>query len=132
MLSIVSGFPAGAANPLAGHPYVLMRDSYAGALNKGGVAVPQGMSPYKFLGVACANRTPECQKSIDAIKASSVSSIRADGKGSATFPGVPPGTYYLMISTRYNNQALVWGQAVQLRAGVNSMTLDLSNAVPIN
>ena len=28
-----------------------------------------------------------------------------------TFPGVAPGTYYLMISTRYNNQALVWGQA---------------------
>jgi hypothetical protein len=37
-----------------------------------------------------------------------------------------------MISTRYNNQVLNWGQAVQLKAGQNSMTLDQSNATPIN
>ena len=37
-----------------------------------------------------------------------------------------------MISTRYNNQPLVWGQAVQLKAGPNSITLDQSNAIPIN
>jgi len=45
---------------------------------------------------------------------------------------VPPGTYYLQISTRYNNQALVWAQAVQLKAGPKSITLDQSNATPIN
>jgi hypothetical protein len=37
-----------------------------------------------------------------------------------------------MICTRYNNQALNWGQAVQLKAGKNSMRLELSNATPIN
>lgn len=37
-----------------------------------------------------------------------------------------------MISTRYNNQLLVWGQAVQLKAGTNSITLDQSNATAIN
>jgi hypothetical protein len=37
-----------------------------------------------------------------------------------------------MIATRYNNQALVWGQVVQLKAGANSVTLDQSNAVPVN
>ena len=63
-LSIVSGFPAqaGAPNPLAGRPYVLLRDSYANALAKGGVSVPPGMSPYKYVGTACASRTPDCQK----------------------------------------------------------------------
>jgi hypothetical protein len=55
-----------------------------------------------------------------------------DASGSGTFPGVPPGSYYLMISARYNNQSLVWGQAVQLKPGQNSLTLDPSNAVPIN
>jgi hypothetical protein len=39
-------------------------------------------------------------KDLDAIKANAASAVRADANGSGTFPGVPPGTYYLMISTR--------------------------------
>jgi len=133
-LSVASGFPAqpGAPNPLAGHPYVLLRDSYANALAKGGVSVPPGMSPYKYVASACANRTPDCQKINDAIKSNAASAVRADATGSGTFPGVPPGIYYLMISTRYNNQPLVWSQAVQLKAGSNSITLNQSNAQPMN
>jgi hypothetical protein len=133
-LSVVSGFPAqpGAPNPLAGRPYVLLRDSYANAIAKGGVSVPAGMSPYNYAGSACGNRTPDCQKINDAIKANAASAVRADANGAGTFPGVPPGTYYLMISTRFNNQSLVWGQAVQLKPGSNSVTLDQANAIPIN
>jgi hypothetical protein len=37
-----------------------------------------------------------------------------------------------MISAPYNNKALVWGQAVELNAGSNSVTLDQSNATPVN
>jgi len=133
-LSIVSGFPAqpGAPNPLAGHPYVLLRDSYANALAKGGASVPPGTSPYKYVGAVCAGRTPDCQKIMDAINANAASAVRADANGAGTLPGVPPGTYYLMISTRYNNQALAWGQAVQLKPGLNSIKLDQSNSIPIN
>ena len=133
-LSIVSGLPAqpGTPNPLAGRPYVLLRDSYANGLAKAGVSVPPGVSPYKYVGTACGTRTPDCQKSMDAIKAAAASAVRADANGSGTFPGVAPGTYYLMISTRYNNQNLVWGQAVQLKPGSNSLTLDLRNATPLN
>jgi hypothetical protein len=133
-LSIVSGFPAqtGAPNPLAGRPYVLLRDSYANALAKGGVTVPPGMSPFRYVADTCTSRTPDCQKILDAVKVSAASAVRADANGAGTFPGVPPGTYYLDITTRFNNQALVWGQAVQLKAGPNSLTLDQSNAVPIN
>jgi hypothetical protein len=134
MLSIVSGFAAqpGVANPLAGHPYTLLRESFGTIVANAGVAVPAGSSPYKVLGAACGNRTPDCQKIMDAIKASAASAVRADANGSGTFPGVPPGTYYLMISSRYNNQNLVWGQPVQLKAGANSVTLDQRNATPIN
>jgi hypothetical protein len=133
-LSIISGVPAqaGAPNPLAGRPYLLLRDSYANVLAKGGVSVPPGISPYKYVGTVCGNRAPECQKVTDAVKANAASAVRADGNGGGTLPGVPPGTYYLMISTRYNNQSLIWGQAVQLKPGANSVTLDQSNAVPIN
>jgi hypothetical protein len=132
ILSIVSGFPAqpGAANPLAGRPYVLLRDSYGNALVKGGLSVPSGMSPYKYVATICTSRTPDCPKAIDAVKANAASAVRADAKGSGMFPGVPPGTYYLMISTRYNNHGFAWGQAVQLKSGQNSLTLDQSNATP--
>jgi hypothetical protein len=131
ILTITSGFP-GTPNPLAGRPFVLLRDSYANALAKGGVIPPSGMSPYKYVSTLCTSRTPECQKTSDAIRASAASAVRADANGSGTFPGVPPGTYYLMISARYNNQSLVWGQAVQLKAGANSLKLDLATAQPIN
>jgi hypothetical protein len=130
-LSILSGLP-GVPNPLAGRPYVLLRDSYGNVLAQGGVSVPQGVSPYKYAGTACGNRTPDCQKINNAIKASAASAVRADANGRASFPGVPPGTYYLMISVRYNNQSLVWEQAVPLKAGSNSVTLDQTNAVRID
>ena len=133
-LSVVSGFPPqpGQPNPLAGRPYVLLRASYADSLVQGGVSVPPGVSPYKFVGNACGTRTPDCQKCLDAIKASAASAVRADGNGSGTFPGVPPGTYYLMISALYNKQPLIWGQAVQIHAGANSITLSPQNATPVN
>jgi hypothetical protein len=135
ILSIVSGFPsqAGAPNPLAGISFVLLRDSYANALAKGGVSVPPGVSPYKFVGMTCAaGRTPDCQRILAAIDANAASAVRADANGRGTLPGVAPGNYYLMVSARYNNQLLVWGQAVQLNPGPNSVRLDQSNAVPIN
>jgi hypothetical protein len=37
-----------------------------------------------------------------------------------------------MISARYDNQSLIRGQAVQLKPGRNSVTLDPRNATPIN
>jgi hypothetical protein len=74
---------------------------------------------------------PDCQKILDAVKADAASAVRADANGAGTFPGVPAGTYYLMISTRVNNQPLVWDQAVQLKPGANSITLDRNNATPI-
>ena len=133
-LSITSGFPAqpGVPPPLAGRPYLLMRDSYAGALAKGGVTVPAGQSPYKFVTDLCASKSPDCQKAMDAVKADVASAVRGDANGKGTFPGVPPGTYYLMISARYNNQALIWGQAVQLKSGANAQTLDAHDATATN
>ena len=133
-LSVASGIPVqpGTPNPLAGRPYVLLRDSYAGALAKGGVTVPAGISPYIYVANACGpTRTADCPKILAAINADAASAVRADANGNGTFPGVPPGTYYLMISARYNNQGLTWGQAVQLKAGANSLKLDPKDATPL-
>ena len=122
----------GQPNPLANHPYVLLRASINDTIAKSGVNIPAGTTPFKFLGLACGNRTPDCQTIMNAIKAGAVSSVRADVNGRGTFPGVPPGTYYLMISTRFNNQTLLWLQAVQVNAGSNSITLDARNATAMN
>ena len=132
-LSITSGFPtqAGVQNPLAMHPYTLLRDSIPNIVTKAGVAIPAGSNAYKVVGVACGTHSPDCQKIMDGIKANAVSVVRADANGAGTLPGVPPGTYYLMISTRYNNQALAWDHAVQLKPGANSLTLSVQNATPV-
>jgi hypothetical protein len=133
-LSVVSGFPVppGTPNPLAGHPYILLRDSYSNVVGKSGAAIPPGTSAAQYTAQACATRSPDCQRINDAIKANAVSAVRADANGGASFPGVAPGTYYLMISARVNNQPMAWFQAVELKAGANSVTLDQRNATPMN
>jgi hypothetical protein len=69
---------------------------------------------------------------LEATKAASISAVRSDATGAGNLPGVPPGRYYLMISTRYNNKLIVWGQAVDLKAGANQFTLSLANATTVN
>lgn len=130
ILVISSGFstPPGAANPLAGHPYVLLRDSLANLLAQGGIQVPAGISPFQVVGSACASRTPNCQKISAAVKVGWAAAARADANGKGTLPGVAAGTYYLMISTRYNNQPLVWDMPVHLKTGANALTLNQANA----
>jgi hypothetical protein len=133
-LSVISGFPSqpGAPNPLAVKPYTLLRDSFANIVANAGVTVPPGSTPYKAFGMACGNRTPDCQRILDAIKASAASAVRSDLSGSGTFPGVAPGIYYLMVTANYNNHALTWGQPVQLQPGANTIKLDQTNATPLN
>ena len=133
VLSVIPGLAAqpGAPNPFAGLPFVLLRMSYADTVAKVGVTVPPGVSPYLYVGTLCANRTPDCQRVMSAINADAASAVRADANGRGTLPGVPPGVYYLMISAIYNNRPFAWGQAVQLKPGANSVTLDLSNATAI-
>lgn len=131
-LTVVSGL-AGSPNVLAGRPLVLLRSSYADALANAGVSVPAGVSPYMFVGQTCAPqpRTAACQSILTAINSSAASAVRADASGGGTLPGVPPGTYYMMVSAQVNGQPVVWGQAVTLHAGGNSITLTAANSQPM-
>jgi hypothetical protein len=132
VLSIAGKFelPAGAANPIVGHTFVLLRDNYETTLAKGGFQIPAGMTPAKATAQACANKAPDCQTAAAAINADSAAGVRMDATGKATFPGVPAGSYFLIGSVRYNNQFLYWDLPVELKAGANSITLDPSNAKP--
>jgi len=131
-LSVVSGFPS-SPNPLANRPYVLLRSSYADALAQGGVTVPAGVSPFAFVALTCAPQphTANCQNILAAINSNAASAVRADTSGNGTLPGVPPGTYHLMISALVNGQPLMWSQAITLHAGANSIALTAANAQPM-
>ena len=59
------------------------------------------------------------------------SAARADITGKAVLPGVPPGTYYMLVSIRISNQPILWDVKLDLKPGANSLTLDPKNAVPL-
>lgn len=134
VLTVSSGFPTqpGSPNQLAGRRYNLLRESFAAALAKGGVKVPQGTSPYMMIGLACGpTRTPDCEKIGAAVNAVGVSTASGDTSGNATFGGVPPGTYYVYLMTSYNNHVVVWDIPVTLKAGPNSAALGQTNMVTV-
>lgn len=132
VLTIVGTFAAqpGAPNPVAGHPFALLRVSYTDALTSGGFPVPAGMTPVKATALACYQRTPNCQTAIAAVNAQTAAQVRVDASGKATFPGVPPGNYFLVGNVLYNKQPLYFDFPVQLKAGANTVNLDQSNAKP--
>jgi hypothetical protein len=134
VLTITSGLSSepNVPNPLASLTYVLLRNSFAATLAKGGITVPPGTSPFLALNEACGKRTPECQPSIQALNAANATGARADLNGKATLPGVTPGVYYVMLSARYNNQPIYWDLKVELKPGANSVVLDQHNAGPSN
>jgi hypothetical protein len=66
------------------------------------------------------------------IEEEAASYVRSDATGKGVLPGVPPGSYYLMISAHYNNQPLLWLQKIDLKSGANTITLDQKNASSVN
>jgi hypothetical protein len=72
---------------------------------RAGVQVPAGKSPYKVLGSACGNHTPDCPQILAAVNADAASAELADASGRAAMPPVPTETFYLMISAHDHNQA---------------------------
>ena len=133
ILSVTSGFPAqaGITNPLAGRPYLLLRDNVATVLAKSGVPLPAGIPAQEAIMTACEKQKPECQKYLAAIGADAATGLRSDANGKATLPGVPPGTYYLTASTKIGSLNLYWNVKLDLKAGANSLVVDQHNAAPV-
>jgi hypothetical protein len=134
VLSVTSGLAAqpGVANPLAGHTFVLMKQSYEAALASGGFQPPPGMSPVMGLLMACKNRQPACQEGMSATNSSIITGTKADANGKAQLPGLPAGTYYFFCLGGYNKQLYKWDFKVELKPGANSVTLDQGNATRVN
>lgn len=134
VLLVTSGLTAqpGGPNPLAGHTFVLINQSFEAVLAEAGIQAPPGISPVTGYLAACRNRQAACQQGIAATNSSTVSGARADPSGKAQLPGVPPGTYYFFCLGSYNKQLFKWDFRIQLKPGANSVTLDQRNAVAVN
>ena len=142
VLTLRSGFQVrpGVQTPLAGMPYTLLRDDIETAWNKAGIRVPRGMTPGSFVVQTCTtsdqsaiSRTLEaCRRITDPLNADAATYTDADANGFGIFPDVPAGTYYLFVTVTYNNRNYFWTQQVELKSGVNSITLDQNNATEIH
>ena len=139
VLLVASGFATqpGAANPLAGKPLVLFRESFGEFLKKQGMfqGPPGAQTKLPPLGVwayACQTGSPVCKQALYDMQHNSAGEAKTDADGRATMPAVPPGTYYLFSLAPYNGKLLVWDLRVDLRAGANAITLDQQNSAPLD
>lgn len=134
VLAVTSGLAPqpGTPNPLAGHTFILLNQSYESTLARAGFQ-PQGeVSAVKAFLTACTGQKPSCRQGIAATNASIVSGARADASGKGQLPGVPPGTYYFFCMGTYNQQLYKWDFKIDLKPGSNPITLDQRNAAPVN
>ena len=132
VLTIRSGFPAQAntPNPLGTSAFLLMRNPVAAVLSNSGAPAPAHMSAQEAIHSACEAKKPECGKYLLAVTNDAATGSRADAKGDAVLPGVPPGTYYLTTSAKMGQLMLYWHINLDLKAGANNITLDTHNAEP--
>jgi hypothetical protein len=132
VLAIAATAPsaAGAAAPVAGRNFLLLNDDLTTVLTQGGFQAAPGNTALRTLAM-CQPTDANCQKGMTAMLGHVVAATRSDAGGKAAFPGVAPGTYYLVGTTGSNDQPILWNLKVQLKAGDNTMILDQGNAVLI-
>jgi hypothetical protein len=139
VLSVASGFATqpGTANPLAGSPVVLFKESFENFLRRTGMfQAPPGStataSPLAAWAYACKTGSPVCKQALYETQPNWVGDVKMDLNGRATLPGVPAGIYYVFAVANYNKQFLVWDLRVDLKPGANSITLDQRNTAPLD
>jgi hypothetical protein len=123
--------PAGAANPLAGRPLFLLKESFDNVLTKNGMHPPAGKTPMQGWDLACQQKLPQCVQAFTNLQPYMAAVVRIDPSGKATFLGVPAGSYYVFGVTHNNHVALSWDVRVDLKSGTNSLVLDQKNAGPL-
>ena len=126
----MNAFPpqSGAANPLAGRPLFLLKDSFDNVVVKSGIRPPAGKTPMQGWDLACQQKSPQCVQAFTDLQPYTAAVVRIDPSGKATFLGVPAGSYYVFGITHNNRLALSWDVRVDLKSGTNSLVLDQKNA----
>lgn len=129
----LAAFPtqAGAANPLAGHPIFLLKESMNSLLMKQGMQPPAGKNAVQAWDAACVQKAPMCQQMVAGMKPYVARMAKADEAGKATFSNLPDGSYYVFTTSHNANPALAWDVRVDVKGGANSIVLDQKNARPL-
>lgn len=103
--------------------YWLLRDDLRTALSKGGLLVPVGMSPGRFI-LSCDDLSA-CMRP---VRADMAAETIADANGMGIFPSVASGTYFLFIMVVHPDRTVVWNRRIDLKPGKNVVALIEQNA----
>jgi hypothetical protein len=129
VLSVTVTAPTAGA-PADGVDLALLNQDLSKLLLDAGFKAAPGKSLAKSF-TACNSPEPNCLKGMQAIAGHLVARAETDDNGKASFPGVPPGTYYvMMVRGDYGPQPLVWSVKVELKGGQNTVALSPGNAIP--
>jgi len=119
---------------LAGKSLVVLKDSLENVLASAGVNAQGASSRIAAWAKACerASTDPLCQKGVTSLASFVVARSALDPTGTATFMNIPSsGTFFVVVDTAYS-QHLLWNLRIDLKPGVNSVTLTENNTTPIN
>jgi len=119
---------------LAGKSLVVLKDSLENVLASAGVNAQGASSRIAAWAKACerASTDPLCQKGVTSLASFVVARSTLDPTGTATFMNIPSsGTFFVVVDTAYS-QHLLWNLRIDLKPGVNSVTLAENNTTPIN
>jgi hypothetical protein len=122
------------AGLLAGKALIVLKESLEEILRIAGISGQGGSSRISTWARACERspREPMCQQGINGFGNYVVARAGFDRNSTAAFNNVPSlGTFYVVADTSYTHH-LVWNVRVDLKPGVNSITLDERNTTPID
>lgn len=122
----------GQFTPVVGRDVWVLKGSADTALIRGGLqSSPDGSVMHNFM-LACQRHSSDCQKGMNAIRASAVSVVKTDAAGHARTAALPAGRYYVFGALVVNQRPMVWQQPIDLRSGSNALALDVANAYPVD
>ncbi len=110
--------------------FVTPQDPDANLVKAGFVPAP-GTPPIEKLFAACkldqGGSQAECTRGLQAMMAGALGIASTDSDGQAETGAVPVGRYFLVGFTPYKGHSLMWHLPVELKAGVNAVTLSSQN-----
>jgi hypothetical protein len=126
----ILNFKAPLASP--GGSAIMLLNQSVQSLIQGSGFQPAASSSLLKTYAACKPNDPNCAKAMSAVIPHIAGYV-------VTFPGTPtsfsnlqPGIYYLTADVTSGGKKLFWDLKVELKSGPNSITLDASNALPID
>ena len=118
------------SEPVAEETFALLNQDLSKVLTDAGFQAAPGKSLLRTF-AGCTGPDPNCIKGIQGLVGHLVARAQSDDDGKVSFPGVAPGTYYLMaIAADYGPQPFIWNVRVELKGGRNTVALTPGNAVP--